>query len=266
MRLSGEYHHRLHHRHHHHHPPPPPTTTRSVDVVVQTKPTRALLPQAFGFCNNPQDIGRMADVCPLLRNLPPLPEMADEHQKQVRAALLSVVATLWQHPELAQVTKDFVDAKLEELAEAPARATDASASDDWIDAGGTQMVVATQTDAEAGPPAPPPGPPPQQPNRPRPQGPPQAYAWREHSQWFGCWYCRLCDKYADEMHVVSDKHGIEAGCKIRTRTCQPGSGAMLGGTHRQKGDTCHCWQIGQLLAQRVRQRTCQPLATLHLGC
>ena len=67
MRLSGEYHHRLHHRHHHHHPPPPPTTTRSVDIVVQTKPTRALRPQAFGFCNNPQDIGKMADVCPLLQ-------------------------------------------------------------------------------------------------------------------------------------------------------------------------------------------------------
>ena len=178
----------------------------------------------------------MADECPLLQNLPPLTDTADEHEAQERAALVYVVGTLWQHPELTEDTKDFVDAKLEELAEAPPRATDASASDDWIDAGDTQMAVATQTDAEAGPPAPPPGPPPQQTNRPRPQGPPQAYAWREHSQWFGCWYCRLCDKYADEMHVVSDKHGIEAGCKIRTRTCQPGSGAMLGGIHRQKGD------------------------------
>ena len=116
-----------------------------------------------------------------MQNLPPLPEMADEHQKRERDALLSVVATLWQHPELAQVTKDFVDAKLEELAEAPARATDASASDDWIDAIGTQMVVDAQTDAEADPPAPPPGPPPQRPDRP--QGPPQAYVWTDQSQW-----------------------------------------------------------------------------------
>ena len=144
----------------------------------------------------------MADECPLLQNLPPLPEMADEHQKRERDALLSVVATLWQHPELAQVTKDFVDAKLEELAEAPARATD-DASDGWIVPGDTEMAVAPQTDAEAGPPAPPPGPPPQRPDRP--QGPPQAYEWREHSLWLG-WYCRLCDRYATEMHVVSDKH------------------------------------------------------------
>ena len=118
--------------------------------------------------------------------------------------MLSVVATLWQHPELAQVTKDFVDAKLEELAEAPARATDASASDDWIDASDTQMDVDTQTDAEAGPPAPPPGPPPKRPDRP--QGPPQAYVWTDHSQWSDHWHCILCYKYATEWHLVSDKH------------------------------------------------------------
>ena len=152
----------------------------------------------------------LASTCPLTQNVPPVPVMADEHEAQIaraeRAALHYVIETLWQHPDLRQDTKDFVAAKREEeeeLAEAPARATD-DASDGWIVPGDTEMAVAPQTDAEAGPPAPPPGPPPQRPDRP--QGPPQAYVWTDHSQWSDHWHCILCYKYATEWHLVSDKH------------------------------------------------------------
>ena len=72
--------------------------------------------------------------------------------------------------------------------------------------------VGTQTDAGAGLPAPPtppgrppppkPGPPPQATDKP--EGPPQAYTWRNDSQCV--WYCLLCYKWATSGHVESKKH------------------------------------------------------------